>query len=40
MKDSKLPYVTVCISDGYVDKCLRLDPLELGKEDPKITWIK
>jgi len=40
VKDKELPHITVCISDGYVGKRVRLDALELGKEDPRITWLK
>ena len=39
LRDKELPHVTVCISEGTYGYRVRLDSLELGKEDPRITWL-
>ena len=39
LRDKELPHVTVCISEGTHGYRVRLDLLELGKEDPRITWL-
>lgn len=39
LRDKDLPHITVCISDGYCGYRVRLESLELGKEDPRITWL-
>jgi hypothetical protein len=39
LRDKELPHVTVSISEGTYGYRVRLDSLELGKEDPRITWL-
>jgi hypothetical protein len=39
LRDKELPHVTVCITEGTCGHRVRLDTLELGKEDPRITWL-
>lgn len=40
LKDKDLPHATVTITEGNYGYRVKLDSLELGKEDPRITWIK
>ncbi len=40
LKDKDLPHIYVWINDGYYAEKIRLDSLELGKEDPRIFWSK
>lgn len=39
LRDKELPHITVCITEGTCGHRVRLDTLELGKEDPRITWL-
>ena len=40
LKDKDLPHTMVWIQEGNIGKKVRLDSLELGKEDPRILWVK
>lgn len=39
LRDKDLPHITVYITEGNCGHRVRLDTLELGKEDPRITWL-
>lgn len=38
LNDKELPHTMVWIQEGNIGKTVRLDSLELGKEDPRICW--
>ena len=40
LKDKDLPHTIVWIQEGNIGKKVRLDSLELGKEDSRILWVK
>lgn len=40
LNDKELPHTMVWIEEGNIGKKVRLDSLELGKEDPRIIWFK
>ena len=40
LKDKDLPHTMVWIQESNISKKVRLDSLELGKEDPRILWVK